>query len=58
MLKVILEDHGVDEWDWIIHNLAEGDPIKKRDIRTTCRPDKIAETYAMNVYSDSAEYDA
>jgi len=57
MLNIVLEDEGVDEWDWIIHNLAEGDPIKKREIRQTCRPDEIAETYAMTTYSDSAELD-
>jgi len=56
-LKVVLDDEGVDAWDWIVQQLA-GDPpnpAEMKRIERECTPVEIAKTYAMHTYSQSAE---
>ena len=55
MLKVALEDEGVDTWDWMIRDLADGDPLRMRKIRRTVPRDELAKAFAMKRYTDSAE---
>ena len=51
----MLEEEGVETWDWILRDLADGNPAEVRRIEQACTPYEIAKAYAMDIYVNSAE---
>lgn len=53
VLKVFLEENGVNTWDWILASLVDS-PAEIAHIEETCTYEQIATFWAMKTYSRSA----